>query len=52
MRFVGMVLAGDTVDATVDVRGDDATFEVTNRTRGEVAVVGHARRELGHGGIP
>jgi acyl dehydratase len=44
MRFVGLVLAGDTVDARVDLGTDDATFEVENTTRGHTAAVGRARR--------
>jgi acyl dehydratase len=44
MRFVHVVLAGDTVDADVAVDGETATFEVTNTTRGRVAVTGSARR--------
>lgn len=44
MRFVGIVLAGDTVDARVDVDGDTATFAVENTTRSRTAVVGNARR--------
>jgi acyl dehydratase len=44
MRFVGIVLAGNTVDATVDIDGDDATFEVVNSTAGRSAAVGTARR--------
>jgi acyl dehydratase len=43
MRFVGIVLAGDTVDAVVDVDDDEATFEVTNTTATRTAVVGRAR---------
>lgn len=39
MRFVGMVLAGDTVEAEVN---EDGTFEVTNTTKGKPAVVGTA----------
>jgi acyl dehydratase len=39
MRFVGMVMAGDTVVATVN---DDGTFEVENTTKHRTAVVGHA----------
>jgi acyl dehydratase len=48
MRFVGMVLAGDTVVAHVDtdIDGDAATFEVTDATRGHAAVVGHAHRHM------
>jgi acyl dehydratase len=39
MRFVGMVLAGDTVEA---IANEDGTFEVTNVTKGKPAVVGSA----------
>ena len=44
LKFVGMVLDDQTVDATVEVSGDEATIEVTNRTSGKVAAVGRARR--------
>lgn len=44
MRFVGMVLAGDSVDAAVEIDDDKATFEVTNTTAGRLAVVGGALR--------
>ena len=44
MRFVGIVLAGDTVDARVDIDGEAATFEVVNTTATRAAVVGRARR--------
>ena len=44
MRFVGTVLAGDTVDAAVEIDDDDATFEVVNTTGGRTAVVGTAHR--------
>ncbi len=44
MRFVGIVLAGDTVDARVEVGDDDATFEVADTTAAHTAVVGRARR--------
>ena len=44
MRFVGLVLAGDTVDASIVVDGDAASFEVRNRDREVVAVVGNAVR--------
>jgi acyl dehydratase len=44
MRFVGMVLAGDTVDARVDIDTDEATFEVVSTTATRTAVVGRARR--------
>ncbi len=45
MRFVGVVLAGDTVDARVELVDDfDATFEVVNIAGPHTAVVGRARR--------
>jgi acyl dehydratase len=44
MRFVGLVLAGDTVDASTAVDDDTASFEVRNRDRAAVAVVGNAFR--------
>jgi len=46
MRFTGIVLAGDAVEARVDFGDDDvdASFEVTNVARGFAAVVGTARR--------
>jgi acyl dehydratase len=44
MRFVGTVLAGDSVEAAVDTDGDTATFEVVNETGPRTAVVGTARR--------
>jgi acyl dehydratase len=45
LRFVGAVLAGDTVDAHVELDPDDhATIEITNTSRARVAVVGAARR--------
>jgi acyl dehydratase len=45
MRFVGIVLAGDTVEAVVTVNDDGtATFEVANTTSGRTAVAGNARR--------
>ena len=44
MRFVGIVLAGDTVDARVDLDDDAATFEIANTTAARTAVVGRARR--------
>jgi len=44
LRFVGMVLAGETVDARVEIGdNDEATIEVTNTTSGRTAVVGSAR---------
>jgi acyl dehydratase len=52
MRFVGMVLAGETVEAHVTVADDEdegdgsgiAAFEVANTTTSATAVVGTARR--------
>lgn len=44
MQFVGLVLAGETVEARVDADDDEATFEVANTTAGHAAVVGRARR--------
>ena len=44
MRFVGLVLAGETVDAAVEIDLATATFEVVNTTAGRTAVVGTARR--------
>ena len=45
MRFVHVVLAGDTVDAGVEIDGDTASFTVTNTTGDRVAVVGTARKD-------
>lgn len=45
MRFVGLVLAGDTVNAEVAIADDGtATFDVVNTTAAHTAVAGHARR--------
>ena len=44
MRFVGLVLAGDTIDATVSFDGDTATIDIVNRRTGASVVVGTARR--------
>ncbi len=44
VRFVGLVLAGDTVVARVEDRGDAAAIEVVDVTAGHTAVVGTARR--------
>ncbi len=44
LKFVGMVMDGETVDAAVDIDGDRAELEVVNRDRGRVAAVGHASR--------
>lgn len=44
LKFVGMVMDGETVDAAVDVDGDRAELEVVNRERTRVAAVGRASR--------
>jgi acyl dehydratase len=44
LKFVGMVVDGETVDAAVTVDGDEAELEVVNRERQRVAAVGRARR--------
>ena len=43
LKFVGMVVDGETVDAEVTVDGDEAELEVTNRGSRRVAAVGRAR---------
>src|SRR6478736_1075673 len=47
LRFVGMVVAGDTIEARIDIAADleGAVIEVTNTSAGRAAVVGQARRE-------
>jgi acyl dehydratase len=44
LRFVGVVLAGDTVDACVRFDDDSATIEVTARDAARPCVVGSAGR--------
>jgi acyl dehydratase len=44
MRFVGIVFAGDTVEADVEIEHDHATFTVSDNTAAHAAVVGTARR--------
>jgi len=44
MRFVGLVLADDIVEAKAAIDDDSATFEVVNTSAGRTAVIGHARR--------
>lgn len=44
LKFVGMVVDGETVDAAATVDGDDAELEVVNRDRQKAAAVGRARR--------
>ena len=46
MRFVGIVLAGESVAATVEIDQDDATFAVENTTAAHTAVVGRATRRV------
>jgi acyl dehydratase len=43
LKFVGMVVDGQTIDATVTIEGDGAELEVVNRDTGRVAAVGRAR---------
>jgi len=47
LRFVGMVVAGDTIEARIEIAADleGALIEVTNTSAGRAAVVGQARRE-------
>jgi acyl dehydratase len=44
MKFVGVVLANETVLASVDIAEANARFEVHDTTAGHVAVVGSAQR--------
>ena len=44
LKFVGMVVDGETVDATVTIDGDRAELEVVNRDRARAAAVGRASR--------
>jgi acyl dehydratase len=44
LKFVGMVMDGETVDATVTVDGDRAEIEVVNRDRERIAALGRASR--------
>jgi acyl dehydratase len=45
LKFVGMVVDGETVEAKVTVEESEAALEVTNRDRARVAVVGRASRQ-------
>jgi acyl dehydratase len=47
LKFVGMVMDGETVDATVTIDGDRAGVEVVNRDKERSAVVGEASRRAG-----
>jgi acyl dehydratase len=43
LRFVGMVVAGDSIEARVEIEADGvATIEVENTTAGRTAAVGRA----------
>jgi acyl dehydratase len=44
LKFVGPVTDGETVEADVEIDGDDATITVENLTSGRTAVVGRAVR--------
>jgi acyl dehydratase len=44
LKFVGIVVDGQTVDATVTLDDDEGGIEVVNRDTREVAAVGRARR--------
>jgi acyl dehydratase len=44
LKFVGMVVAGQAVEAAVELDGDDAAIQVTNTMTGDVTVVGRASR--------
>jgi len=44
LRFVGPVYAGETVAATVEFSGDEASVTVVNETTGTTVVVGAAKR--------
>jgi acyl dehydratase len=44
VRFVGMTLAGDTVTASVELDGPEATIEVINDSKGATVVAGTAQR--------
>ena len=43
LRFVGMVVAGDAIEARVVVDERTASIEVSNTTAGRTAAVGSAR---------
>jgi acyl dehydratase len=42
LRFVGMVVAGEAIEARVDIDDRTASIEVTNTSAGRTAVVGSA----------
>ena len=45
LKFVGMVMDGETVDAAVTIDGDRAEVEVVNRDRERTVAVGRASRQ-------
>ena len=45
LKFVGMVMDGETVDAAVTIDGDRAEVEVVNRDRELTVTVGRASRQ-------
>ncbi|HEY4396656.1 MAG TPA: MaoC family dehydratase [Acidimicrobiia bacterium] len=44
LKFVGMVMDGETVDADVTIESDHADVEVVNRDQERIAAVGRASR--------
>jgi acyl dehydratase len=44
LKFVGMVMDGETADATVTIDGDHADVQVVNRDRERTAAIGRASR--------
>jgi acyl dehydratase len=49
LKFVGMVVDGETVDASVTIDAHEGELEVVNRDHGHVAAVGRARRRANAG---
>ena len=47
LKFVGMVMDGETADAEVTIDGDRAEVEVVNRDRERTAAVGRVCRRAG-----
>ena len=45
VRFVGLVTEDQTVEAHLDIAGNEANIEVRNQSANRVAVVGTARRQ-------
>jgi hypothetical protein len=45
LKFVGMVMDGETIDAAVSIDGDHGELDVSTRERGRVAAVGSATRQ-------